>query len=99
MASNMTTVPGHLIPLGYQQITSLSGSTALTVPDKASLAVIQPESQNVRYRDDGVAPTASTGMKIVANDLLFYTGDFSAIRFIEETGSAKLNVTYYRNNG
>lgn len=99
MAANMTSIPGHLIPNGYQQITSLSSATALTVPDKSCLAVIQPESQNVRYRDDGSNPTASVGMKVVANDILFYTGDFAAIKFIEETTSAKLNVTYYRNNG
>lgn len=99
MASNMTSIPGHLVPNGYQQITSLVAATALTVPDKTVLAVIQPESQNVRYRDDGVNPTASVGMRIVANDIVFYTGDMAAIRFIEETASAKLNVTYYRNNG
>lgn len=57
--------------------------------------MIQAESQNVRWRDDGVNPTASVGMVIVANDTLFYTGDFSAIKFIEVTGSAKLNIIFY----
>jgi len=99
MAANMTTVPGHLIPISFQQITTVSASIGLTVPDKTVLAVIQPEAQNVRYRDDGVAPTAAIGMKLIANDFLFYTGDMAAIRFIEEAASAKLNITYYRNNG
>ena len=52
--------------LGYQQITSLTASTALTVPAGATLAVIVPESQSVRWRDDGVAPTASVGMPLTS---------------------------------
>ncbi|HNA61455.1 MAG TPA: hypothetical protein PKW79_00055 [Rhabdochlamydiaceae bacterium] len=99
MANNVTSTPGHLEVISYQQITSLSSATGLTVPDKATHAFIQPEAQNVRWRDDGNNPTASVGMLLVANDLFIYTGTFSAIKFIEVTASAKLNVTYYRNKG
>jgi hypothetical protein len=82
-------------PLGYQQITSLSSSAALTIPAGAKRAIIQAETQDVRWRDDGTAPTASVGMVISAGDRLAYTGSLSAIRFIEATASAKLNVSYY----
>jgi hypothetical protein len=82
-------------PLGYQQITSLSASTALTIPAGAKRAIIQAETQDVRWRDDGTAPTASVGMVISAGDRLAYTGSLPAIRFIEATASAKLNVSYY----
>lgn len=82
--------------LGYQQITSLSASTALTVPANANYAIIQCETQNVRWRDDGTAPTASIGMKLTPSpDMLVYDGDLKKIRFIEEVASAKLNVSYY----
>jgi hypothetical protein len=81
--------------LGYQQITSLSASTALTVPSGTTLALIVPETQNVRWRDDGVAPTASVGMPIFVGASLSYDGDLNKIRFIEETASAKLNISYY----
>lgn len=81
--------------LGYQQITSLSASTALTVPSGTTLALIVPETQNVRWRDDGVAPTTSVGMPIFVGASLSYDGDLNKIRFIEETASAKLNVSYY----
>jgi hypothetical protein len=82
-------------PLGYQQITSLSASTALTIPAGAKRAIIQAETQDVRWRDDGTAPTDSVGMVISAGDRLAYTGSLAAIRFIETTASAKLNVSYY----
>lgn len=99
MANNVTSTPGHLEVISYQQITSLSSAAGLTVPDKATHAFLQPEAQNVRWRDDGVNPTSSVGMILVANDTLIYTGNFSAIKFIEVSASAKLNVTYYKNKG
>jgi len=90
--------------LGYQQITSLSASTALTVPTRnpatgdlqqPTLALIVVEGQSVRWRDDGVAPTASIGMPVLANGMLSYDGNLQNIRFIQTTASATINVTYY----
>lgn len=81
--------------LGYQQITDVSASVGLTVPTGATMAVIIPESQAVRYRDDGVAPTASVGMPISVASVLSYDGDLTRIRFIQQAASAKLNVSYY----
>ncbi len=81
--------------LGYQQITSLSSATGLTPPQGATLALIVPETQNVRWRDDGTDPTASVGMPIFVGASLSYDGDFNKIKFIEETASAKINVSFY----
>jgi len=81
--------------LGYQQITSLSSSTGLTVPSGATLAVVIPEAYAVRWRDDGTAPTGSVGMPLAIGTTLSYDGDLSRIRFIEQAASAKLNVSYY----
>lgn len=89
--------------LGYQQITTLTASTALTVPIRdvnglscrPAIAIITPETQAVRWRDDGVAPTASVGMPLAAGVTLQYDGDITKIRFIEQSASAKLNITYY----
>ena len=88
---------------GYQQITSLSSATGLTVPSKdvkgiagsPRFAVIRCETQAVRYRDDGTDPTSSVGMSLAVGDSLVYDGDLKRIKFIEQTGSAKLNVVYY----
>jgi hypothetical protein len=89
--------------LGYQQITSLSAATGLTVPTNDSsgnkqqptFALIVAETQGVRWRDDGTAPTASVGMPLAVGVPLQYDGDLSRIRFIEQTASAKLNISYY----
>lgn len=89
--------------MGYQQITSLGSATKLTVPQKdlaglagtPRIAIITAEAQAVRWRDDGVAPTATVGMPLAAGVTLQYDGDLSQVQFIEQTGGAKLNVTYY----
>lgn len=81
--------------LGYEQITSLSASAALTVPAGATRAIITAEAQGVRWRDDGVAPTASVGMILPVLVTLSYDGDLNRIRFIQQAASAILNVSYY----
>jgi hypothetical protein len=96
-------VKGITTCMGYQQITDLSSAVGLTVPTqtpngsntKANFALIIAETQNVRWRDDGTNPTASVGMLLVAGTPLQYDGDLSRIKFIETTGSAKLNISYY----
>jgi hypothetical protein len=91
----MPTPPG-MRPLGYQQITNVSASTALTVPAGTSLALVVPQTQAVRWRDDGVAPTASIGYPLAVGQELRYDGsNIVALRFIEQTASAALNVSYY----
>ena len=89
--------------LGYQQIVTLSASVGLTVPTqdvqglncRPTIAIITPETQGVRWRDDDVAPTASIGMPIASGVTLQYDGDLGKIKFIEQTGTAKINVSYY----
>lgn len=90
--------------MGYQQITSLSSAASLTVPSvipstgeiaSPTRAVIICETQAVRWRDDGTAPTSSVGMPLAVGQPLSYDGNLKKIQFIEQTASAKLNVTYY----
>lgn len=83
-------------PLGYQQLTSLGSATSLTVPAGAVEALIVCESQTVRWRDDGTAPTASVGMPLTANTPFPYTGNLSALQIIQTTASATCNVSYYK---
>lgn len=89
--------------LGYQQITTLTSATGLTVPSvdvnglscKPSLAIITAETKGVRWRDDGVDPSATVGMPLAAGTTLQYDGDLTKIKFIEQEASAKLNISYY----
>lgn len=89
--------------LGYQQITSLSTATALTVPSmdvnglnqRPVIALITPEGQAVRWRDDNVNPTASVGMPLAVGVTLQYDGDLTMIKFIEQVSGGKINISYY----
>lgn len=86
----------RITPLGYQQITLTGTAQTLTVPAGAAGAYFYVETAAARYRDDGTAPTTSSGMPIPINGTLFYSGNLSGIQFIAQTGSPVLNVLYYR---
>jgi hypothetical protein len=89
--------------MGYQQITTLSSATNLTVPQRTPnglnaqpvFALIVAEGQAVRWRDDGTSPSASVGMPLAVGIPLQYDGDLTNIKFIEQVGGAKLNISYY----
>lgn len=88
---------------GYQQISSLSAAAGLTVPvltpnglnGKPVFALIIAESAPVRWRDDGIDPTASIGMPLAIGVPLQYDGDLTKIKFIQQSATAKLNISYY----
>jgi len=89
--------------MGYQQITNLTSAVGLTVPslDRTGLnqmptfALITPLTANVRWRDDGIAPTGSAGMPLAAGVTLQYDGNLKGIKFINNGGTAELNISYY----
>ena len=88
-------IEGQRQPLGYQQITDLSSPVTLAPPSGTRLAVIQCDTQNVRWRDDVTAPTSTVGMLLATGDDKIYTGDFAGIQFIEVVAGANLNISYY----
>jgi hypothetical protein len=96
------TVDKPLRARGFQQITDLSSAVGLTIPadddtGHVEFAFIQAIGQDVRYRDDGTDPTATVGIRLAAGDDIWYpVKDLTAIKFIEETATAELNVSYYQ---
>ena len=85
-----------LRPLGYVQVTVLSASTGLTIPAGCCLIRVIPQTQAVRWRDDGTAPTATVGQPLaVGAELLYDATGMVALRFIEQVASAAINVTFY----
>jgi hypothetical protein len=91
--------PSRFVPVGYQQFAALTTVQSLTVPPGATCAVITAETIAVRYRDDGVAPTAGIGMPLAVGALLEYGGNLSALQFVSQSTAAILNITYYRAAG
>ena len=81
--------------MGYQQITSVPQTTLNGLNAKPVFALIVAEGQAVRWRDDKISPSASVGMPLAVGIPLQYDGDLTNIRFIEQVGGAKLNISYY----
>lgn len=87
--------------VGFQQIATLTTAQSLTLPSdtvggyKARVAVIHADTQNIRWRDDGVAPTATVGMRLLVGGELYYDGELAKLQMIEEAAGAKANVSYY----
>lgn len=96
-ATGERVIDGYLEPAGFTRITSLSSAAGLgTIPTDVKLTLIQPETQSVRWRDDGTNPTASVGMLLAVGDVLVYNGNPAALKLIETTASATVNVTFYK---
>lgn len=92
--------PERCTALGDGQLTGLSASTALStisggIPANTLYVVIQAEGQAVRYRIDNVAPTASVGRILAVGDSdILALADYTRVKFIETTSSAKINVNF-----
>ncbi len=87
--------------LGYQQLAAGSIDAAAgfaSVPDGTSMVVIQCEAQAIRYRDDGVLPTATVGQPLAVGVQLVYTSrNVKQLRFISQVAGAIVNATFYAN--
>lgn len=87
--------------LGYAQITCavstlISSALAAGIPAGTQMVRLQPQDKNIRYRDDGQVPTATLGMRLVADTVYdMDVAQVAAMRVIEELASAKLNITFY----
>ena len=84
---------------GYHQYAAGEIDTAQPVKGSGSVVKIQAESVNVRYREDGVNPTATVGMLLAAGECHIVNvgeGGISEIKVIGTAANAILNVTAYR---
>lgn len=89
-------------PLGYRQIAVSTSAVALAsatggIPKGAQRAVIDVEANDIRWRDDGTAPTASVGMLAKANTIfeLPSVTSINAFQAIRASADGVLNITYY----
>jgi hypothetical protein len=84
--------------LGFRQIAAggLAGAVGLTIDAGTEAVQVQPEAQNVRYRDDGVAPTATVGFTLFAGTLYtFSVAQAASMQFIQVAAGAILNYANY----
>jgi hypothetical protein len=101
MPTTVEQIPGKTWPVeGGKQILSPTISTvvSLTPPSGASIATVQALSAPIRWWDDGSVPTVSQGFRLGAELYMEVTDDLKAIKFVAESGTPTLNVTYYRSS-
>lgn len=104
LTANEAVVTGYRQPLGYVQIvnatiaSTAAGFTLPTIPAGATigLSVIQSNGGDVRWRDDGTAPTTALGMILPDGGQIEYVGDPKAIQFIQLAGTPLIDASFYR---
>ena len=91
-----------MIPGGFQAMT-LSNSTALSINSTAradaSCFIFSVETNDVRMRADGTAPTKTTGVLFGSASGGPYIIDWngtSAVKFQRTTGTAKVSIQGWR---
>lgn len=85
-------------PLGQQQFSAAALSTVQTVTAiaGAQTALIEVDGAGLRFRDDGIAPTASTGILIPVGKIFEYTGNIGALQIISTAGGGAIcNISQY----
>lgn len=87
-------------PCGYWQAT-VTTLTPVSIPTACGtnpqLAVIKAEAQALRYRDDGIAPSATVGQPVATADgPIQYEGTISALQFIAQTAGGIVDVLFYK---
>jgi hypothetical protein len=83
---------------GFQMLTVSNAAVGLTVPTSGfpTYALIQCETNPVRWRDDGTNPTASVGNLLSVGGVLKYDGPLANFKAIRQGGAdGTLSVSYY----
>ena len=82
--------------------TSIGFTASLAYPTGADaqsvVAIVTTETNSIRFRTDGIAPTASVGHLVVAGSTIEVCGlpAAKAFRMIRASADATISATYYR---
>ncbi len=89
-------ISNPLSPKGYVQVALSSSSVQqISPPQGASLALVKIEGAGIRYRDDGVDPSASVGMPLAIGESLIYDAVMNSVKVIGQSDGAICNVAFY----
>ena len=78
----------------FTQITDLSSVVSCPSPTGTTV-IFQAETNDVRWRPDGTAPTASVGFLLTAGSSACFVGDLSKVKFIQVGAGSTLNVSVF----
>jgi len=79
---------------GFTSAKTLAEALGAAIPAEATMALIQAQGQNVRWKDDGTAPTASEGHQLLAGESRIF-GNLDTLEFFQEAATATLAVNFY----
>ncbi len=96
LAGDVTITGGYISAGAGQYALTVATATSLTVPAGSEIIEVCVETAGVRYRDDGTAPTSSTGIPVSSGTCFQYGGPLNKIQFIAQSGSPTINVSYYK---
>ncbi len=88
-------------PLGYAQKNVAAVSTGLPAPPNpysladVTYSILTPATVDIRWRDDGTAPTAAIGYPLKVGSELAYDGDPLAFQMISVGAATNVDVTLY----
>ncbi len=91
-------IPAGMTCLGLQTI-SLANSTALGLNSTCSpgkLFHFSVETNSVRLRTDGTAPTLNTGILLATGEHWLFDMKGSTLKFQRQTGTAKVSIECYK---
>jgi hypothetical protein len=83
-------------PFGYQKLAPTT-ATSLTIPNGAYSAVLTVETNSIRWRCDGTAPTSAEGNLIAAAAEREVDGPegLSGLSIIDCSGASSVKVAYF----
>lgn len=92
-------------PLGYAQVAAGGADTVITLtsafaggvpPAGTARLVFKPAAQAIRFRDDGVDPTAAVGYPVAVGAEYTYNGrNIAGVRVIASTAGAAIDILAY----
>lgn len=90
--------PGGVGTYNLSATNTASSATVTSggIPTGANQAYLEVDTAAARYRDDGASPTTAIGQPIASGGTSYYAGTLSALRFIAQTASPVLNVSFYK---
>lgn len=93
--------PAGMVTLGFQRI-SLANSTALGLNTTCIVGKFfhfSVETQSVRFRSDGTAPTLTTGVLLATGEHWLFDFPAANLKFQRQTGTAIVSVEAYKYRG
>lgn len=85
-------------PAGYEQQAVSTVAAITSIPSVANKAFVQPDNGDIRWRDDGTAPTATVGNYLPQLSTLTIESVKSLANFqmVAVTGTVNVNINFYQ---